>query len=134
VIRNSSGTISSRDSLNQHQTGLDICNTCVLKFASDCCHSDVEPLWCCRSFSICEICTPVFANYASCPKLIHGCMCSLKNGFYKLSLKGAWSRHVTHFKFFVPPKISLERLKLETSNLVCMLIIASPSLRMTNCP
>jgi len=34
----------------------------------------------------------------------------------KLSLKGAWSRHVTHFKFLVPPKIYLERLKLETSN------------------
>jgi len=29
----------------------------------------------------------------------------------KLSLRGAWSRHVTHFNFS-PPKISLERLKL----------------------
>jgi len=28
----------------------------------------------------------------------------------------------------------MEQLKLETSNLVCMLIIASPSQRMTNCP
>ena len=52
----------------------------------------------------------------------------------KLSLKGAWSRHATSFKFLVPPNISLERLKLETSNLVCMLIIASPSLQITNCP
>ena len=50
----------------------------------------------------------------------------------KPSLKWAWSRHVTHFKFLAPPpKLSLERLKLETSNLVCMLIIASPSLRTT---
>jgi len=45
----------------------------------------------------------------------------------KPSLKGAWSRHVTHFTFLVPPKVSLERLKLKTSNLVCMLIIASRS-------
>jgi len=35
----------------------------------------------------------------------------------KLSLKGAWSRHMTHFKFLVP-KISLEQLKLDTSNFV----------------
>jgi len=35
---------------------------------------------------------------------------------------------------FSPAKISVERLKLETSNLVCMLIIASPILRTTNCP
>jgi len=52
----------------------------------------------------------------------------------KPSLKWAWPRHVTHFKFLVPSKISLEGLKLETSNLVCMLIIASFSLRTTNCP
>jgi len=37
-------------------------------------------------------------------------------------------------QIFSPPKISVERLKLEPSNLVCMLIIASPSLRTTNCP
>jgi len=43
------------------------------------------------------------------------------------SLKWVWPCDVTHFKFLVPPKISLEWLKLETSNLVCMLIIA-------NCP
>jgi len=49
----------------------------------------------------------------------------------KPSLKWALSRHVTYFKFLVP-KISLERLKLETSNLVCTLIIASPSLLTTN--
>jgi len=36
----------------------------------------------------------------------------------KLSLNGAWSRQVTHFKFFSSAKISLERLKLETSNFV----------------
>jgi len=52
----------------------------------------------------------------------------------KPSLKWAWPRQVTHFKFLVLPKISLERLKLETSNLVGLLIIASPSLRTTNCP
>ena len=52
----------------------------------------------------------------------------------KTSLKGAWSRHVTHFKYLAPPKISLERLKLETSNLVRMLMIVSPSLQATNCP
>jgi len=52
----------------------------------------------------------------------------------KPSLKLGWSRHVTHFKFLVPLRLSLERLKLETSNLVWMLIIASPSLRTTNCP
>jgi len=50
----------------------------------------------------------------------------------KLSLRWAWPHHVTHFKPL--DKLSLERLKLETSNLVCMLIIASPSLRTTNCP
>jgi len=33
------------------------------------------------------------------------------------SLKDAWSHHVTLFKFLVP-KMFLERLKLETSNLV----------------
>jgi len=34
----------------------------------------------------------------------------------KLTLKGAWSRHVTQFKFLVLKY--LERLKLETSNFV----------------
>jgi len=33
----------------------------------------------------------------------------------KLSLKGTWSHHVTHFKFLVPLNISLVQLKLETS-------------------
>jgi len=42
--------------------------------------------------------------------------------------RGHWTRHVTHFKFF-SPKISLEQLKLQTSNLVYTLITASPSLR-----
>ena len=42
----------------------------------------------------------------------------------KSSLKWAWSRHVTNLFIFSPPEISLQRLKLETSNLVCMLIIA----------
>jgi len=38
-------------------------------------------------------------------------------------------------KIFIPlPKISLEWLKLETSNLVSVLIIASPTLQTTNCP
>jgi len=31
----------------------------------------------------------------------------------KLSLKGKWSRHVTHFKF-IAPLLSLERLRLQT--------------------
>ena len=45
----------------------------------------------------------------------------------KLSLKRAWSRHVTHFKFLVLPKISLERPKQETSDFVCMLINSQPT-------
>jgi len=52
----------------------------------------------------------------------------------KTSLKWACPRHVTHFYTFSLHNISLERLKLETSNLVYMLIMASPSVRMTNCP
>jgi len=35
----------------------------------------------------------------------------------KLLLKGAWSRHLTLLKIFSPLKISLERLKLGTSNI-----------------
>jgi len=31
------------------------------------------------------------------------------------------------FYIFSPPKVSLQRLKLETSNLVCMLIKTSPA-------
>jgi len=38
------------------------------------------------------------------------------------------------FKIFSPLKISLVRLKPETSNLACMLIVASTSLRTTSCP
>jgi len=37
----------------------------------------------------------------------------------KLSLKGVWLCHITHFKFLVP-QISLERLKLEMLNFVHM--------------
>ena len=44
----------------------------------------------------------------------------------KPSMKWAWSRHVTCFKFLSLPKVSLERLKLNTLNLVFMLIRASP--------
>jgi len=51
----------------------------------------------------------------------------------KTSLKWAWPRHVTHFKLLVPLRY-LWNGKLETSNLVCMLIIACLSLRATNCP
>jgi len=48
----------------------------------------------------------------------------------KLSLKWAWSRHVTHFKKnFSLSKISLERLKLQTSNFVYRLATWSISLR-----
>jgi len=36
---------------------------------------------------------------------------------YYLSLKGAWSCHVTHFTFLVPLKY-LEQLKLEISHFV----------------
>jgi len=46
----------------------------------------------------------------------------------KLSLKGAWSRHVTHFRFLSPNK-SMEWLKLETSNFVHWLDMWSISLR-----
>jgi len=35
----------------------------------------------------------------------------------KPSLKVAWSRHMTSFKFLVPPKINLEWLKLKTHGL-----------------
>jgi len=47
----------------------------------------------------------------------------------KLSLKGVWSRHVTRIKFFSPPKIFLERPKLETANFVHWLATWSISLR-----
>jgi len=43
----------------------------------------------------------------------------------KPSMKGVWSRHVTHFKFLVP----LERLKLKTSTFVHWMAIWSSSLR-----
>jgi len=36
----------------------------------------------------------------------------------KLSLKGAWSHHMTHFKILVLHNLSLEQLKLETLNSV----------------
>ena len=36
----------------------------------------------------------------------------------KLSLIGAWSGHVTHYKILGPPIISLERLNLKSSNFV----------------
>jgi len=36
----------------------------------------------------------------------------------KLSQKGVWSHHMTHFKFLVPLKYLLVQLKLETSNFV----------------
>jgi len=63
------------------------------------------------------------------------------SGLYMYDVVVKRSRSLSHLlmsscKFFVPSKIPLERLKLETSssNLVCMLIIASPSLRTTNHP
>ena len=40
----------------------------------------------------------------------------------ELSLEGAWSHHVTHFKFLVPLTY-LGRLKLETSNFLHCLAI-----------
>ena len=48
----------------------------------------------------------------------------------KLPLKGAWWRYVTFvtFKIFSLPKISLERLKLETSNFVHWLAVWTISL------
>jgi len=50
---------------------------------------------------------------------------------YKLSLKGAWLRHVTDFKFGTP-SISYEWLKLELSNFVHRLAISSLTKRMKN--
>jgi len=47
----------------------------------------------------------------------------------KLSLKGAWLHHVIHFKFLVPSKISMELLKLKTSNFVHWLAKWSISLQ-----
>ena len=41
----------------------------------------------------------------------------------KLSLKGAWSCHVTHFKIFVPLRYLWNGLTYRL-HLVCMLIIA----------
>jgi len=52
----------------------------------------------------------------------------------KPSLKSAWPRHVTHFKLSVSLRYLWNCLSYRLSNLVYMLIIASPSLRTTNCP
>jgi len=50
---------------------------------------------------------------------------------YKQSLKGACSRHVTHFKLLIPLSIpgTAEQLKLEISKFVHWLIMWSISLR-----
>ena len=63
------------------------------------------------------------------------------SGLYMYEVAVKRPRSLSHLlmsscKFFVPSKIPLEWLKLETSssNLVCMLIVASPSLRTTNHP
>jgi len=63
------------------------------------------------------------------------------SGLYMYDVIVKRSRPLSHLpmsscKFLVPSKIPLERLKLETSslNLVCMLIVANPSLRTTNHP
>jgi len=42
----------------------------------------------------------------------------------KLFLKGVLSHHGTHFKYLVPLKISLEQLKLETSDFVHWLALS----------
>ena len=49
----------------------------------------------------------------------------------KFSLKGAWLRNVTRFKFWEGPSISLELLKLELSNFVQRETIASLAKKMT---
>jgi len=41
----------------------------------------------------------------------------------KVGQKGRGLRHVTYFYNFATPFISLEQIKLETSNLVCGLIV-----------
>jgi len=51
----------------------------------------------------------------------------------KPSLKWAWPRQVTHFKFLVPLKISLEMLK-KARDFKFGVPSPSPSLRTTNCP
>jgi len=65
----------------------------------------------------------------------------VSSGLYMYDVVVKRSRSLSHLlmsscKFFVPSNIPLERLKLETSssNLVCMLIIASTSLGTTNHP
>jgi len=52
----------------------------------------------------------------------------------KPSLKGAWLWSRDLFKFLVPPTISPERLKLETSNFVQLLSRWQFSIGITNCP
>jgi len=45
-------------------------------------------------------------------------MCRSQPTDDKLSLIGAWSGYVTHYKIFGAPTISLERLNLKSSNFV----------------
>ena len=48
----------------------------------------------------------------------------------KVGPKGRGLRHVTYYYNFGTPFISLERTKLETSNLVCGLIVGSTNQKM----
>ena len=54
--------------------------------------------------------------------------CKPKNA--KVGHKGRGLRHVTYFYNFGTPCISLERVKLETSNLVCLLIVRPANQKM----
>ena len=48
----------------------------------------------------------------------------------KVGQKGRGLRHVTYFYNFGTPFISLEQIKLETSNLVCRLIVEPSNQKM----
>jgi len=52
----------------------------------------------------------------------------------KLPPKGAWLWSSDLFKFLVPPTISLEWIKLETSNFVQWFARWQFSISITNCP
>ena len=58
-------------------------------------------------------------------------MCKSQPTNDKLSLIGAWSGHVTHYKIFGAPIISLEQLNLKSSNFVHEYAISILCNRMT---
>ena len=63
---------------------------------------------------------------------VYNCMSQLLGN--KPSVKGAWSGLRDQFTNFTPHEITLERLKLQTSDFVHSLATRSTNLQMTNCP